>query len=146
MVMASVTRNELISFTVAHGNMSRLYTLCTRWQDGLTGQKPLLNGKFFALEGELIQDHGHIVNIDVGVFSIPIIAALVPTAEVISEVLPRYPALDTMAVPYTAGDPDTEGVKTMKIWFVPHPLVGLWILNEDRITWENSLGQSTPQS
>ena len=56
MAIASGTRNELLSFTIAHDNRARLYTSFTKWQDGLTGYNPTLQNKLFALERELIQD------------------------------------------------------------------------------------------
>ena len=136
MVKESKARNKLISFTLAHRNRARMYSLCRRWKDSLTGQNPLLNGKFFTLEGELIWDRGHIVEINVGVFSLPVPVALFPTAAVINDVLARDTALDTMAGPYTAGEPNTKRVKTRKICPVPHPLEGLGLLGEDGITWQ----------
>ena len=87
MVTASGTQNKLLSFTVTHGNRDFLYTLRKRWQDGLTGQNTSLNGKFFAMEGRMIQDCGHIVEVDVGVFSLPIPVAVVPTVEAIADTL-----------------------------------------------------------
>ena len=49
-----------------------------------------------------------------------------------------------MAGLYSVGDPNTEGVKTRKICPVPHPLTGLWILGEDRITWQKFFGTVYP--
>jgi hypothetical protein len=144
MVIASGTRNELLSFTVVHGNRARLYTLCMKWQDGLTGRNPELNGNFFALEGELIQDRGHIVEFDVGVFNLPNNVAVVPTVTAIVDALVADPTLSMMAGPYTAGDPDTEGVKTRKICPVPHSLAGLWLLHEEGITWQIFFGMIYP--
>ena len=130
-------RNDLLTFTTANRNRACLYSLCTRWQDGQTSRNPSINCKFFELEGELILDRSHIVEIDVGVFSIPIPVAVVPTAAVISNALAGDTPLDTMSSPYTAGNPDNEGVKTRNICPVPHPLAGLWLLDEDGITWKN---------
>ena len=136
MVIASGTQNELISFTVAHGNRARLYSLCTRWKDGLHGQNCSLNGKFFLLEEELILDHGHIMEIDIGVFSIPILVDVYPIEAVISNTHARDPALEMMAGPYAAGDPNTKGVKTSKICPAPHQLAGLWLLGKYGNTWQ----------
>ena len=130
MVTASGLQNKLIYFTITHRNRARLYSLFVRWQDALTGRNPLLNGKLFVLEGELILYRGHIVDIYVGVFRLPITVTALPMAEVISNALARDPAIDTMAGPYAAGDPDTKGVKTRKIFPIPHPLAGLWLLDE----------------
>ena len=82
-----------------------------RRKDGLTGRNPSLNGKLFVLEGEFILDRCHTVEIDVGVFSLPITVSVVPTTEVIADALARDPSLNTMAGPYVAGDPGTKGVK-----------------------------------
>ena len=88
------------------------------------------------LEGDLIQDRGHIVDIDVGFFSLPIPVAVVPTVAVIANALVKNPSLDTMTGPYNSGNPDTQEVKTRKICHVPHLLTGLWLLDEDGIPWE----------
>ena len=108
MVTASGTRNELISFTVAHRNRSRLHLLFTRWQYGLIGRNSSLNGNLFALEGELILERCHIMDIDLGVFSLPIPIAIVSTASVIYDALARDPDPNTMAGLYAAGDPNIE--------------------------------------
>ena len=84
MAIASGSRNELLSFTIAHANRDRLYTLFTKWQDGLTGNNPTLQNKFFALEGELIQNRGHIVELDGGIFNLPNAVTIVPTAAAIT--------------------------------------------------------------
>ena len=139
MVIASGARNELLSFTVASGDKARLYTLCSKWQDGLTGRHPTLNNKFFALEGELIQDRGHIVELDPTVFNLPRAQTVVPTATTIAAALAADPTIATMG-PYTAGDADTEGVTTRKICPVPHSLAGLWLLDEEGVSWQEFFG------
>ena len=136
MVTLSGMRNNLISFTVPHRNRERIYTLFMRWKDGLTGRNPSLNGKFFTLEGGLILDHGHVVEIDVVVFSLPITVVVVPIAAFISDALARDPALNMIAGSYAAGDPGIGGLKTRKICTVPHPLEGMWLLDKDGITWQ----------
>ena len=82
----------------------------------------------------MILDRGHNVEINVGVFSLPIPVFIVPTTAVIPDALLRYLALDTMVGPYTAGNPNTKGVKTRKIYPVPQSLLGLWLLDKDGIT------------
>ena len=144
MVFSSGTRDELLSFTIVFDNKARLYSLCTKWQDGLTGRNPTLNNKLFALEGELIQDRGHIVELDVGIFNLPNTTAVVPTADTICLALTADPTLATMAGPYNGGDADTEGVKTRKICPIPHSLAGLWLLDEDGVTWQRFFGTIYP--
>ena len=63
----------------------------------------------------------------VGVFNLPNVTAIVPTVTAIANALTADPDLNTMAVAgsYITNAPDTEGVKTMKIYPVPHSLVGL---------------------
>jgi hypothetical protein len=56
--------------TVLSGGQARLYTCIYRWEDGLTGNNPDLNNKFFAFEGELINNEGHTVEIDPTVFNL----------------------------------------------------------------------------
>ena len=139
MVIASGARNELLSFTVASDHKARLYSLCSKWQDGLTGRHPTLNNKFFALEGELIQDRGHIVELDSTVFNLPRSPTIVPTATTIAAALAADPTIANMG-PYTAGDADTEGVTTRKICPVPHSLAGLWLLDEEGVSWQEFFG------
>ena len=52
---------------------------------------PHFKGKFFALEGELIQDQGHIVELDVGVFNLPGVTAVIPTGTAIANALAAAP-------------------------------------------------------
>ena len=54
MVIVSGTGNKLFSITIVSDNRARLYTLFIKWQDGLTGNNPALQNKFFAVEGKLI--------------------------------------------------------------------------------------------
>ena len=143
MAIASGSRNELLSFTIAHGNRARLYTLFAKWQDGLTGNNPTLQNKFFALEGELIQSRGHIVELDGGIFSLPNAVTIVPTAAAITASLTADPTIAEMG-PYNANDPDTEGVKTRKLCPVPHNLAGLWLMHDDGLTWQEFFGTVYP--
>jgi hypothetical protein len=143
MAIASGSRNELLSFTIVHGNRARLYTSFTKWQDGLTCNNPTLQNKFFALEGELIQDRGHIVELDGGIFSLPNAATTVPTAAAITAALTANPAIAVMG-PYNANDPETEGVKTRKLCPVPHNLAGLWLMHDDGLTWQEFFGTVFP--
>ena len=144
MVFSSGARDELLSFTIVFDNKARLYSLCTKWQDGLTGRNPTLNNKLFALEGELIQDRGHIVELDGGIFNLPNTTAVVPTVDTICLALTADPTLATMAGPYNGGDAGTEGVKTRKICPIPHSLAGLWLLDEDGVTWQRFFGTIYP--
>ena len=79
-----------------------------------------------------------------GFFSLPIPVPVVPPVAAIADDLTRYPALNTMEGPYNAENPDTEGVNTRKIFPVPHPFAGLWIINEDTITWQQIFGTINP--
>ena len=108
MVTASGARNELLSFTIVHGNRARLYTLCKKWQDGLTGRNPALNGKFFALEGELIQDRGHIVELDAAVFNLPGTVTIVPNVTTITDALTAAPDSTRWQVPTLLGTPGSK--------------------------------------
>ena len=144
MVAASGAQNELLAFTIVHGNRARLYSLCMKWRDGLTGRNPALNNRFFALEGELIQDRGHIVELDAAVFNLSSSVTVVPEVATISDAIAADPAIITMAGSYASNDPGTEGVKTRKICPVPHSLVGLWLLHKEGITWQDYFGTIYP--
>ena len=65
------------------------------------------------------------MDIDLGVFSLPIPIAIVSTASVIYDALARDPDPNTMAGLYAAGDPNIEEVKMRKICLVSHPFSGL---------------------
>ena len=144
MVIASGVCNNLLLFTVVYENKARLYTLRMKWQDGLARRHPALNGKFFMLEGELIQDQGHIVEIDVRVFNLLNVTTIVPTATAIANALTAYTALNAMVGLYVATNPNTKGVKTRKICPVPHPLAGLRLLGNEGVTWQQFFGTIYP--
>ena len=144
MVTSSGTRNKMLSFTAVHGNRAHLYTLNTRWQDGLTVRNTLLNSKFFTLEGELIQDCGHIIEVDVIVFRFTQSVSVIPTVAAIANTLTTGQDLYKMSGTYTAGKPDIKGVKTRKICPDPHSLAEMWLLDDDRITRQRFFGLIYP--
>ena len=86
------------------------------------------------LEGERIQDRGHIVELDAGIFNLTNAISVVPTETAITTALTADPTLVTMAGTFAANDPDTKGVKTRKICPVPYSLTGLWLRDEDVVT------------
>jgi hypothetical protein len=117
-------RNKLLLFTIIHDNQAWLYTSFTKWQDGLIGNNPTLQNKFFALEGELVQDQGYTIELDVGIFNLPNAITIVPTLAVITAALTSTPTI-AVTSPYNTNKPYTKGVKTMKLCLVPHNLMGM---------------------
>ena len=55
-VAQSGSQHQFIALSVVHGGRARLYIAPHRWEDGLTANNPSLNNRFFAFEGELINN------------------------------------------------------------------------------------------
>ena len=106
MVIALGTGNELFLVTIVSSNRVRLYTSFTKWKDGLTGNNPALQNKFFAVKGKLIQDRGHIVHLDANTFNLRGANTTIPIAAAITTALKADPAIAEMG-PYAVGDTTT---------------------------------------
>ena len=76
------------------------------------------------------------MELDTGVFNLPNVTTIIPTATAITNALTIDPALDTMLGPYVANAPDTKGVKMRKVCPVPYSLAGLWLLDKEGVTWQ----------
>ena len=123
---------QLIATTIMSGGQARAYVCPFRWDDGLVHQNPTLANKYFAIEGELVGDHGHTVEIDRGVFDLLHNQVAVPST---ATILAAYAAdaTTTQMGPYTAQDAGTEIVKTRRIVPIPHSLVGAWLSEADGV-------------
>ena len=96
MMIASGAHDKIHLFTVTSGDKACLYALCKNWQDDITGRHPTLNSRFFALEEELIQERGHIVELDATVFNIPRPSTVNPTVTAIATALASDPNIFIM--------------------------------------------------
>ena len=104
-----------------------------RWEHTLTGPEPDLNGKIFAFDGELVENQGHIVKIDAGAFHLLANQVLVATVGQILTTLAGTSMMEWMGT-YTAGDGNTEVVKTRRIVIIPYSVVGLFLASPNGIT------------
>lgn len=111
-----------------------------RWEDGLTANNPILNNKFFAFEGALINNTGHTVELDSEVFNLVNNQQAAPAVNAITTSIAADPTLQ-MIRPYTAQDAHTEAVKTRKVIAIPHFIGGLFLIQPERVTerffWES---------
>lgn len=128
-----------VSATIVSGGKARLYVCPTRWEDGLISHNPDLNNKYFAFEGELVNNTGHTVEIDQAVFNLLPNQQAVPSINDITTAIAADPNLQMLG-PYTATDAHTEVVKTRRIIPVPHFIGGLFLTEPDGISarhfWE----------
>ena len=136
----SGNQRKFLGATIVSGGSARLYVCPSRFEDGLTGTNPDLNGKYFAFEGELVNNTGHTVEIDQAVFNLINNQHAVPTINDITAAIAADPDLQMMG-PYTAADAHTEAVKTRRIVPVPHFIGGLFLVHPDGISarqfWED---------
>ena len=98
-----------------------MYTAITHL---LAHRDPSIHDKLFAIEGELINNHGHVVEMDRGVFNILTSVVHIPTATAIIVAIATDPNITEMG-PYVVGDADIETAKVRQICPVPHRLWGL---------------------
>ena len=137
MVAASGEKNQLMAFVLVEGGVARIYTCLSRWDSNIVSPNATLDGKYFAIEGELIghHGHGHVVEILTTVFNKMNTQVVVPDAAIIVAELAAHPATAVMG-PYNAGDEDTTGAKSRKICPVPHDIAGLFAARPGGITWQ----------
>jgi len=93
-----------------------------------------IHGKLFAIKGELINNHCHVVEVDKGVFNIPTTAVHIPTTAAILAAIAADPTITEMG-PYAAGDAGIDTIKIRKICPIPHTLGGVF-LNYGEVTWQ----------
>ena len=67
---SSGAARHLLAAIIMTGGVARVYVLPFRWDDGLTNNNPTLSDKFFAMEGELLNNQPYTVEIDARVFSL----------------------------------------------------------------------------
>ena len=76
----------------------------------------------------MINDYGHVVEVDKTVFNISTTVVHIPTTAAILAAITMDPNIAEMG-PYVAGDVDVETVKVQKICPTPHTLGGLFLLD-----------------
>ena len=145
MVAASGAMKQLMAYVLVEGGVARLYTFLSRWDSTIVAPNAALDGKFFAIEGELIGHHGqgHVVEVPSSVFNKVNTQVVVPDAATIVAELTADPTIGVMG-PYNAGDADTTGAKTRKICPVPHDIAGLFAARPGGTTWQHYFGVIYP--
>ena len=138
MVASSGALNQLLAYTTISGGRARLYTFMARWDDSIVAPNAMLDGKFFAIEGELVghRGQGHVVQLEGTLFNNMGAVSVVPTVPTILAALAADATILEMG-PYAAGDAGTEGVKSRKICSVPHSIAGLFVTQPDGVTWQH---------
>ena len=135
----SGAQRRFLSATVVSGGKARLYSFIYRWEDDLITSHPELNYKFYGVEGELIENVGHTVELPDTLFNLQTNSQTVPTIPTIVAALTADAGLELMG-PYVNGDANTDTVKTRRIVPVPHVVGGIWLTKPDGITprefWE----------
>ena len=131
-IAATGADRKLFAITIISGQQARIYNCLFRWEDGLLANNSTLANKFFAIEGELIGNQGHVVEVPGGAFDLLQNVVAVPTPATIEAAY----AADVDAAqlgPYDAADAGTELVKTRRTVPIPHFLAGVWLAEPDGI-------------
>ena len=118
-----------VCFVIMSGGVGQTYTAITHWMNTLSNHDPLLQDKLFVVECELINNHGHVVEVENTVFTNQTTTAHIPTAVAILAVITSDPNIDEMG-PYVSGDSNAETVKVQKICPVPRCLGGSFLHHE----------------
>ena len=123
-------------YVIISSGVWRIYTALTHWIQTLANRDATLHDKIFALEGELINNHGHVVEVDNTVFNIPPVAVHTPVTADILAVITADPNCNIPEIgPYVAGDANVEAVKVRKIYPVPHTLRD-YFLHHKEVTYQ----------
>ena len=139
---ATVSSDKPAGYIIISHGVGRIYSSLLHWKNTLVARDPDLHDKIFAIEGELIDNRGHVVEVDRTVFSIPGASVVVPTADAILAAITGDANIVKMG-PYAAGDDNTNTLKARRICPVPHSLVGLFLAME-AVTWQDYFARIYP--
>ena len=116
---SSGAARHLLAAIIMTGGVARVYVLPFRWDDGLTNNNPTLSDKFFAMEGELLNNQPYTVEIDARVFSLINNTVAVST---VANLVNAYTndATVEMTGPHQANDAGTEPKKSRPLIALPH--------------------------
>ena len=118
-------------FVIISGGVGRIYTTITHLTNTLANRNPSLHDTLFAIKGELINDHGHMVEVERTVFNILTTAVRIPTVAAILITITTDPNIAEMGL-YVAGDTDVKTVKVRKICPAPPHTLG----GHKEVTWQ----------
>jgi len=137
---SSGAARHLLAAIIMTGGVARVYVLPFRWDDGLTNNNPTLRDKFFAMEGELLNNQPYTVEIDARVFSLINNTVAVST---VANLVNAYTndATVEMTGPHQANDAGTEPKKSRPLIALPHFLVPLFLSQPNGVSpryfWTN---------
>ena len=132
---ASGASRHLLAAIIISGGVARTYLLPFRWDDGLAGNNPTLADKYFALEGDLMFNQGHTVELHSREVSSTSSTTTV-ACFTIQELTAGYandPAV-MMTGPHQANDAGTEPKKSRPLIALPHFLVPLFLAKPEGVT------------
>ena len=121
---SGAARHPLAMLVMAEG-VARVYLLPFRWDDGLTNNNPTLVDKFFAMEGELLNNQPYTVEIEARAFSLINNTVSVFTVANLVAAYANDATLE-MTGPHQANDAGTEPKKSRPLIALPHDLVPLF--------------------
>jgi hypothetical protein len=124
---SSGAARHLLAAIVMTGGVARVYVSPFRWDDGLANNNPTLGGRFFAMEGELLNNQPHTVEIDARVFSLINNTVAVSTVANLVNAYANDTTLE-MTGPHQANDAGTEPKKSRPLIALPHFLVPLFLV------------------
>ena len=101
--------------------------------NSLANHNPALHNKIFVIEGELINNHSHVVEVDRLVFNIPTAVVHTPTTAAILAAIAADPNITGMGT-YAMDSAETKTIKVQKVYPVPHTLKDVFLHNE-AVTW-----------
>jgi hypothetical protein len=130
-VNASAANLEPIVLLILHEGKARCY-LCPCLMNSTLGTTypQAIEGHMFALDGDLHQNHGTIVDLPHSLFNQIINAQPVPTVAEIEAQLAAHPELELIG-PLAAGDANTELVRTRNVVPVPFIYAQMFLAQEE---------------
>ena len=88
--------DKYIGCVIVSGGVGQIYTAITHWMNTLAHRDPSIHEKLFAINNELINDYGHVVEVDRAVFNIPTTAVHIPTTAAIIAAITADPNITKM--------------------------------------------------
>ena len=122
------SRHALAMAIISEGR-AYSYLLPHQWNSTFATPEPSLDGKFFAIDGELVANQGHTVEIPGTAFDLLPNEVRVGTVGGILAAITTNPNTEWMG-PFTNLDQNTEDVNTRRVIPIPHSLVGLFLAQE----------------
>ena len=81
---------------IVSGGVGQIYTAITHWMNTLAHRDPSIHDKLFAINNKLINDYGHVVEVDRAVFNIPTTAVHIHTTAAIVAAITKDPNITEM--------------------------------------------------